>query len=252
MSSLLAANIGNTRVTLGIFQIPCQSTVDPCLAHSCPVPTGASFTPPFLPDEPVDAAILASVNPAHDKTVAKWIVNSFGIKPLRFPQDVPFVLTNQYEPPESAGADRLANALAAYDEFHSACIIVDAGTAVTIDALSADGAFQGGAILPGIELAAGALAQGTALLPRPDVQDPGPGIPNSTRTAIAAGVLRGTAGAVDRLAADIARELGGCRHFIVTGGDAERLRNLCTTPLAPRPHLTLSGLALAYTRRGQT
>ena len=248
MSSLLAANIGNTRVTLGIFRVPCKSAVGPCLVHSCPVPAGPDFAPPLRPAEPVDAAILASVNPSHDKAVAAWITRAFGIRPLRFPEDVPLFLPNRYQPPESAGTDRLANAIAAYDEFHSACIIVDAGTAVTVDAVSADGAFQGGAILPGIELAANALAHGTALLPRSEVKDPGPGIPNSTRSAISAGVLRGTGGAVDRLAADMARELGDCRHFVATGGDAERIRALCTTPLEPRPHLALSGLAVAYTR----
>jgi len=152
VSSLLAANIGNTRVTLGIFRVPCKSAVDPCLVHSCPVPAGPDFAPPLRPAEPVDAAILASVNPSHDKAVAAWITRAFGIRPLRFPEDVPLFLPNRYQPPESAGTDRLANAIAAYDEFHSACIIVDAGTAVTVDAVSADGAFQGGAILPGIEL----------------------------------------------------------------------------------------------------
>ena len=159
-------------------------------------------------------------------------------------------MENRCQPPEAVGADRLANAVAAYDELRATCLIVDAGTAATIDAVSAGGpAFLGGSILPGIGLAAHALAKGTALLPSLAVRELGPAIATSTTAAITSGVARGLAGAVDRLVSDMATELGGCEHVILTGGDADRLAGLCNTPMALRPLLTLRGLALAWLAR---
>ncbi len=215
-----------------------------------PVPDADPLELDFQPGEPVEAAIVASVNPACDQPVFEWITARFGVEPHRFPADVPLQMENRCQPPEAVGADRLANAIAAYDEFAATCLIVDAGTAVTVDAVSASGpAFLGGSILPGISLAAHALAKGTALLPSLAVREPGSAIATSTTAAITSGVARGLAGAIDRLVSDMAAELGGCEHIILTGGDTDRLAALCNTPMAVRPMLTLRGLALAWLAR---
>lgn len=248
MSVVLTVNIGNTRVALGVFKLPAPGQpLQPSATISVPVPDAGPLQLDFEAAESVDAVIVASVNPPCERAVLEWIAGRFGVEPLRFPADVPFPMENRCQPPESAGADRLANALAACDEVKADCLIVDAGTAVTVDAVSCAGpAFLGGSILPGMSLAAHALAKGTALLPNLAVREPGPAIATSTTAAITSGVARGLAGAVDRLVSDMADELGGCEHVLLTGGDADRLAGLCKTPMAVRPHLTLRGLALAW------
>ena len=249
MGALLTVNVGNTRVGLGLFDLaPAARVPQPVSAGSFPLPKGQAFSPEFRPAESVEAAVVASVNPACDAAIAGWIDREFGIEPRRFPQQVPSPLENRCEKPEAVGADRLANAVAAREMFGAACIIVDAGTAVTVDAVSAEGAFLGGAIFPGVALSARALAEGAALLPKLDITGPGAAIGRSTAAAAASGTLRGLAGAIDRLIRDIGEELGGCEHVIATGGDSDRLVRLCETRMDVDPHLALAGLAVAYLR----
>ena len=250
MSRLLATNIGNTRVGLGLFELPpaAEASPAPVLVASFPLPDAGAFSAEFKSNQPVDTAVIASVNPPHDRAVAKWIEAAFGPKPLRFPADLPAPIEVRCDSPDAVGADRLANAVAAWAEFRAACIVVDAGSAVTVDAVSADGAFVGGAIIPGVALSARALAEGTALLPELEIAGSEAAIGSSTAAAMASGVLRGLAGAVDRLVAEIGEELGGAGHVLATGGDAGRLAQLCRTKFEPRPHLALTGLAVAYLR----
>jgi type III pantothenate kinase len=252
MNRLLAINVGNARVGLGLFDLSDAGPVpDPKYASAVPAPSAERFAP-YLPDgaDP-DAVLLLSVNPAGAALVADWVRERFGVDPLLFPRDIPAPIANRYEPPVAVGADRLANAAAAYAELRAACIVVDAGTAVTVDAVSAEGAFQGGAILPGAVLMARALTEGTALLPELELAGTESAIGRSTAAAMSSGVLRGLAGAIDRLIADAREELGGAEHVLITGGDAERLRGLTATRMDHRPHLGLAGLALAYRGRDE-
>lgn len=253
MGSFLAVSIGNTRVGLGVFDLSAGGALPrPGTAGSFPLPQSKPFSPPFQPGQPVGAAVVASVNPPCEGPVLEWIEREFGAKPLCFPRDVPAPIENRYDPADALGADRLANAIAASEELEETCLVVDAGTAMTVDAVSADGPeILGGAILPGIALSAAALSRGTALLPVFEITDMGPAIGTSTRTAMSSGVLRGLAGAIDRLVADIWKELGADTPVLATGGDASRFAALCTTDMQVRPHLTLVGLAVAYLRHAR-
>ncbi len=254
MSVLLTVNIGNTRVALGTFDCSAPGELlQPKATTAVPVPDAGPFLLDFEPPESIDAAVFASVNPPCERPVIDWIAERFGVRPVRFPADAPPLMENRCQPPEAVGADRLANAVAAVGEFKSDCLIVDAGTAVTVDAVSAAGpVFLGGAILPGVRLAAHALAKGSALLPHVAVREPGPAVATSTAAAISSGVARGLAGAVDRLVSDMAGELGSGQCILLTGGDAPRFERLCKAPMQDRPHLTLRGLALAWLARAGT
>jgi type III pantothenate kinase len=246
LGSLLTINIGNTRVGLGRF-VPApdgEGAPDPTAAASFPLPHDGLFEPAF-DFAGVTAAIIASVNPDADAAIADWVERRVGVRPLHFPQDTPGAVHVRCDEPQSVGADRLANAVGAWCEFRTACVIVDAGTAITVDAVDAQGAFLGGAILPGIELCTRALGEHTALLPQLDLADPATAIGTNTPDAIASGVLHGLAGALDRLIDDVSEELDLSANVIATGGDAPRLSALCRVPLEPRPHLTLAGLAVA-------
>lgn len=150
------------------------------------------------------------------------------------------------DPPHGVGADRIANALQAKAEGRLPCLVVDVGTATTLDAVDAEGRYLGGAILPGPELSVGALASQTAKLGSVVLEAPSSAIGRTTASAIQSGVLLGHAGAVDRLVAAIRAELGGECRTVATGGLSKFVSGLCQEPLEWKPDWTLDGLRRAW------
>ena len=152
-------------------------------------------------------------------------------------------------PRRQVGADRLVGALAAFERHRRAVVVVDIGTAVTVDAVDARGCFRGGAIAPGPEMMAAALAAMTAKLPRVRPRRVRRAIGRSTRAGIAAGLFFGTAGLVDRLVTRIARELRGRPLVIATGGLAKLVAPASATIRRVEPDLLFDGLRLVWERR---
>jgi type III pantothenate kinase len=198
----------------------------------------------------VAVAAVAAVVPARERALERAIRRELGAAcPVRWlGRDLDPGLKLRVKCPAAVGADRLASALATWRRF-GAAVVVDFGTAVTVNAVSATGEFLGGAILPGAELSARALASGTArkvgaesaaALRRP-ARLPG----RSTTEAVSAGVAYGLAGAVDRLVAETAAALGGRPALVATGGGAKRIVPLCRTKFRVLPDLVLEGLARA-------
>ncbi|MHB8536132.1 MAG: type III pantothenate kinase [Sulfuricaulis sp.] len=149
---------------------------------------------------------------------------------------------NRYRQPDQLGADRWAALIAARGLTSSAACVVDCGTAVTVDALSRDGEFLGGAIFPGMRLLRAGLARGTEAID--DVEgDAADSLARSTADGVAAGVLFGLAGAVERLIDEYRRTLGGNMEIFLTGGDAPRLAPRLRVTVTPVPDLVLKGLA---------
>jgi len=151
-------------------------------------------------------------------------------------------VANRYESPRDVGADRLANAVAAKATVGCPVIVVDFGTATTLDVISRDGAYLGGAILPGPEMAAEALYAKTARLPRVSIDNPGRAIGNSTDRSIRAGVFYGMVGAIDSLIERIHGELGEKCPVIATGGAGQPFANASRFIERYDPFLTLRGL----------
>jgi type III pantothenate kinase len=150
-----------------------------------------------------------------------------------------------YENPKEVGADRIANAVAAYELYGGPTIVVDFGTATTCDAVSANGEYLGGAIAPGIEISMDALVGRAALLRAVELKEPRNVLGKSTVESIQSGAAYGFAAQVDGLCDRIVAELGECT-IVSTGGLAELI-----TPLSQRiehtePWLTLHGLRLVY------
>ena len=248
---IIAVDIGNSSVHLGLFTDPA--------AHVLPAPalwmrlaTADDFTsllawlPPQSPPW-----VVASVNHEARQRLLDWVT------PIR--RDVKYQLLDYrqlplalaIEHPQTAGLDRLAAAVAVncLRDPGQPAIVVDFGTAITVDAVSADGAFLGGAILPGISLSATALVAGTSQLPPVDTEFTAPprAIGRSTEPAIRSGIYWGAVGAVRALIEQAVEELGNQPLVAVTGGGAEVL-----LPQIDRngeylhvPHLVLSGIALA-------
>ncbi|MCK7498150.1 MAG: type III pantothenate kinase [Comamonadaceae bacterium] len=153
-----------------------------------------------------------------------------------------FGVINSYVPPERLGADRWAALVAARARGAGAMCVVDAGTALTIDALDAHGVFRGGVILPGVALQRAALAHGTESVGAAAMAFGGC-LAHDTAAAVAGGTLYGLAGAVDRVLDEQAQQLGEPATVLVTGGDGPRLLPLLRHAAEPVPDLVLHGVA---------
>lgn len=150
--------------------------------------------------------------------------------------------------PYEVGADRLVNAVAAYERFGEACVVVDFGTGINFDAVSDAGEYLGGAIAPGVEISLTALTERGARIPRIDLEDPASAIGKSTRGAIQAGVVYGFAGLIDGIARRIEAELGDGTPFVATGGLAAAIVPFCEAIDDVDELLTLRGLRLIEER----
>ncbi len=154
--------------------------------------------------------------------------------------------------PAEVGADRIVNAVAAWERCHTALLVIDFGTAITFDCVSARGEYLGGTIHPGIGISLDALAGRTAKLPRIDIDSrPDSVIGNTTVSAIRSGILHGFGGLVDRMVELLRKELapdGAPFHVIATGGMAELIAPYSSSLGEIDPLLTLTGLRLIHER----
>ncbi len=150
-----------------------------------------------------------------------------------------------YDNPAEVGADRIVNAVGAYDKYRTSMVIIDFGTATTFDAISDKGEYLGGAISPGIQIASEALFQKASKLPRVDIlQPPEKVIGKDTIGSIKAGIIYGYAGLVDGMVRRMAREIGGSPKVIATGGLAPLMKDVSETIEFVESALTLEGLRI--------
>ena len=171
---------------------------------------------------------------------ARWKVPVNFIKP----SDAAFGVRNAYEQPDQLGSDRWASMIGARELDKGALCVVDCGTAVTVDALAADGTMVGGVIFPGLAMARRALREHTAGIGAPEAVAEAGLRSRGTAQAVAAGTLYGTAAAVDRFVAEYFDELGSPTTAYLTGGDAPVLAPHLKMSMASVPDLVLRGLAV--------
>jgi type III pantothenate kinase len=152
----------------------------------------------------------------------------------------------RYDNPREIGPDRLVNAVAAHTRLGGPCVVVDFGTAITYDTVSADGEYLGGIISPGVEISLEALTERAAALPKVDVTPPRSLIGKTTIDAIRSGIVYGTAGQVDAIVGRLRAELGQETKTIATGGLARAIVPFTESIEAVDDLLTLTGLRLIY------
>ncbi len=255
MPSFLALDVGNTAVKAGLWVDGAWAHVARFASEEVPAEVWATRFRAAFGDAAVGAAGVASVVPAltanlKDAVRRAWSVEPVGVSGTMALPDMLAPFRVAYRTPDTRGADRVAAAAAAYP-LHGrpagrAVIALDAGTAVTLDAVTAGGAFLGGAILPGPGLLARALARGTAQLPEVGFDPPESPIGRTTGEALRSGLaylaLDGLAGLLERTARSLAP--GGPPPLVVaTGGWAPALA--AHLPLdAVAPHLVLDGVRL--------
>ena len=249
---LLCIDIGNTNITLGVYE-------------------GQNLGPRWrmatnherMPDEFVlqllgllalgglartnlDGAVIASVVPP---LTGKWVEvcqKGVGLDPLLIGPGIDLGVRVLYEDPSAVGADRLVDAVAAYRLYGGPACIVDFGTATTFDALSAEGDYLGGAIAPGIGIAADALFQRTAKLPRVELARPPAANGRNTVHSMQSGLLFGYVSMVEGMVARFGRELGAGMKVIATGGMAEVIAGETQVVDFIAPWLTLDGLRMIW------
>ena len=244
---MVAFDIGNTRTALAA--VAGLDAVEPCSVSTGDFDAMLDATEAAwgrLASSDGGAVVAASVVPKVLAKLGDVIETKFDRRLLVVGQDVPLPMEVDVENPDTVGVDRVCCAAAAYDRLGEACTMVDLGTAVTIDCVSDDGVFLGGAILPGLDLACRALNEFTAALPLVAVKEPQDPIGRNTVDAIRSGVLYGLVGAVRELTERYATKLGRWPHLVATGGGAEMVARACQFVDSVVPYLSLRGVALAY------
>jgi type III pantothenate kinase len=192
--------------------------------------------------------IVCSVVPPMTKVVEDLCRDYFHSEPLVVGPGVKTGMPILYDNPKEVGADRIVNAVAAYERYHDVCIVVDFGTATTFDCVSGRGEYLGGVITPGLGISLDALVTRTAKLPRVELVRPPKVVGKNTVHAIQAGIVYGYASLVDGLVTRIRGEIGANARVIATGGFATLLAPESTTIEAFDEFLTLEGLRLIHRR----
>jgi type III pantothenate kinase len=260
--TIVLADVGNTRIKLAVMAatddhthgLPAMAARQDLLSHEFRSENLRRWL-----DRVAHGPTTLLVASVHDTAAARLEVavaevSATGQRPIRVRrvsrEHLPIVI--DVDEPQRVGIDRIAAAaaVAVAKDAGRPAVVVDCGTATTVDLVSADGRFLGGAILPGPELLSRALAEGTSRLPAVAALDQGglPAMPGrSTQAAIAAGIGFGMRGAVARLVAEATASLGGTPELFLTGGSRGIVRD--AMPAAVEiPDLVLHGLALAVRR----
>ncbi len=196
----------------------------------------------------IDGAIYSSVVPSLDSALEEGLRSYLSVTPLRVTSSLDLGIPIAYSPRHEVGADRLVNAVAGKAAFGAPLIVVDLGTAITLDIVDRQGAYIGGTISPGLVTGMEALFGRTAKLPQVSLEPPKSVIGNNTIGSIQAGILFGNAGLVDSLVRRVWGELGEKTPVIATGGHAAILASLSETITSVEPWLTLDGLRIIFER----
>lgn len=249
---LLAIDVGNTNVTLALFDGDRLVADWRVISHrertadEVAVELRQLFDLRGMDLGVVDGVVIASVVPTINPALVEASRRYLKCEPVMVGPGVKTSVKVRYENPRDVGADRIANALAAFTKYGGPTVVIDFGTAVTYDAISKDGDYLGGAIAPGVEISLDALVSQTAMLRRVEPVAPDSVIGRNTIAAIQSGLVWGFVSQVEGMVKRMVDELGGKARVIATGGQASLVAELTHVIEATDPLLTLEGLRLIY------
>lgn len=250
---LWAFDIGNTQTVVGLHDgttwratwrhaTDARRTEDELAAHLWALcqKHGLSFG--------AEGVVVASVVPPYDEVIRR-LAEEHLKAPVRFLRKGAQVGVHvDYDPPHAVGADRIANAVGALAFLLPPLVVVDFGTATTLDVVDKDGSYVGGAILPGIHVSLEALVGRTSKLPAIAIEAPATAIGKTTIHSLQSGVVLGYAHAIDGLIEQVVHELGGHARVVSTGGLGSAFTGVAKRIEAHYPELTLDGLRLSWPR----
>jgi type III pantothenate kinase len=252
---ILVFDVGNTELTIGLFSeselrghwrvmTDVARTADEFGVLLRSLLSAAGFAPDVVRSVAIGSVVPRVTGPLSEACTSYFPVG----KPLLVDAQADLPITLDVDEPQTVGADRLINTLAASRLYGRDAIVVDMGTAMTFDCITADGVFLGGVIAPGIRTSAETLTRRTSKLPATELTVPVRVIGRRTEECIRAGVMFGAADAIDGLVRRIKASWPrpATPMVIATGGFAETMASLCTTFDRVEPYLTLQGLQLAH------
>ena len=251
---LLALDAGNTNITVGVFEYSKLvahwrlRTVHEQTADEWGVLLRNLFHLSGLDTGKVDGIIIASVVPPIDAALALMAQRYFEMEPTFVTHETHTGLRICYDDPREVGADRVVNAVAALHKYGGPCIVVDLGTAITFDAISANAEYLGGIIAAGIGISIDALYARTARLPRVDFREPEKLIGTNTVGSVQSGLYYGALGLIDSMIERLLEKLGPETKVIATGGQAPLISRDSKFLKVVDENLTLEGLELIWNR----
>ncbi len=267
---LLAVDIGNTRISLGVFRSQraggkSAGTVGEGPADYWRLATSVGRTgdeyalsihellaSSGYAESDITGAILCSVVPRVTATVASAVERCIGAPPVVLADGeaagVAAGMPVRTDSPSEIGADRVVGAAAAFGICGGPVVVVDMGTAITVDLVSGEGEFRGGAIAPGMRLSAAALHAGTAMLPMTEPARPERAVGRNTTESLISGLYHGFTGLVDGLITAVSKEAGPGVRVVATGGDAALVCGNIPNVTLLDEYLTLKGLKFIFDR----
>ncbi len=251
---LLAVDVGNTNTVLGAFEEKALrqhwrvQTNHSRTADEYGIQIRQLFAVGGIDPRAVDAVVVSSVVPPLALTLQRMSERYFGVAPLFIGPGVKTGMPILYEDPREVGADRIVNAVAAWDRWGCGLVVVDFGTATTFDAVSQRGEYLGGSICPGITISMEALFSHASKLPEVEFARPPHVIGRNTVASMQSGLVYGYVGLVDGICDRMAREMGISPKVVATGGLAPLIAGVSKSISEVDELLTLTGLRLIHER----
>ncbi len=249
---LLVIDVGNTNTVLGVYEgkdLRAQwrlTTNRAQTADEYGILIRNLFLLERIEPEKISDVMIASVVPPLDGLLEEMSRKYFRLEALFLGPGTRTGMAIRYDNPQEVGADRIANAVGAYEKYGGPCVVVDFGTGINFDVVSEKGEYLGGAIAPGIGIAAEALFARAARLPRVEIREPAQVIGTNTVASMQSGLFYGAVGAVDGILDRLCAVLGKNTKVVATGGQAALVARASKYKPQVDASLTLDGLRIIY------